>query len=408
MFFFGIDWSSDHHDLCILNAAGSAVSQLTFPHSVAGFAQVEAERRKLNVPAAECLVAIESAHNLLVDFLLEHDYALYIIPPQATDGYRNRQRSSKAHTDRSDAALLASILRTDLASHQRLLPNLPLTVQMARQVRFIETLRRAIQRQENQLRAILERVYPQAIGLFSELTAQINLAFLAAYPSAQEAQSLSLAAFSAFCKAQHYTRPRLIPQHYAHLCTPSPQPDPALAQAYRAQVRHLAQVLLPQVQARLETQHALQQLFAQHPDRDIFASLPGTGELLAPALLVKFGDHRSRFPTPAAVQALAGTCPVTAHSGKRRLVLFRHGCDKEFRRIAQQFARASHSEAGWVAAYWDEIRPHCASDSHAYRIVANRWLAIIWKLWQTHQLYDEAYHVQQRARRRQPKPGAAC
>lgn len=403
MFFFGIDWSSDHHDLCILNAAGSGVSQLTFPHTEAGFAQVEAERRKLGVPPQECLVAIESAYNLLVDFLLEHSYAVYIIPPQATDAYRNRQRSSGAHTDRSDAALLASILRTDRASHRLLHPNTPLTQQLAVQVRLIETLRRAIQRQENQLYAVLQRVYPQALGLFGDLTAQISLEFLSAYPTAQEAQALSQEAFTAFCQAQHYTHPRLIPQRYAHLSAPAPQSNPTLAQAYREQVRLLATLLLPQVQGWRAAQARLTQLFRQHPDHEIFASLPGAGDLLAPALLVKFGDHRDRFPTPATVQALAGTCPVTEHSGKRRLVKFRHGCDKEFRRITQQFARASLPQATWATAYWHEIRPRCTSDSHAYRILANRWLAIIWKLWQDHKPYDEAYHLQQRARRRQPK-----
>ena len=47
------------------------------------------------------------------------------------------------------------------------------------------------------------------------------------------------------------------------------------------------------------------------PDAFIFDSLPGAGEILAPDLLVKFGDDRRRFPSAASVQALAGTCPVT-------------------------------------------------------------------------------------------------
>jgi len=35
--------------------------------------------------------------------------------------------------------------------------------------------------------------------------------------------------------------------------------------------------------------------------------------------------------------------------------------------------------------------------------VANRWLAIAWKLWQSQQPYDEAYHFQQRAARSKPQ-----
>lgn len=403
MFYFGIDWSEDHHNLCIMNQAAARVSEIEFEHTPQGFEQVEVERRKLGLPARECTVAIETTYNLLVDFLLDRGYVVHIVPPQATNGYRNRQRSSGAHTDGSDAALLASIMRTDRDSHRRLRPNEPLTQQMLAQVRLIETLRRSIQRQENQLRAVLLRTYPRALDLFGKLMAQISLQFLVAYPSAQESRSLSLSEFEVFCRKHHYTRSDLIPRRYAHLIEPAPEANPAAVVAYRGQVRVLAELLLPQVCCRKKAQAELKRLFEQHPDAFIFDSLPGAGDLLSPGLLVKFGDHRDRFPTPASVQALAGTCPVTEWSGKRKLIKFRRGCDKEFRRIAQQFARASAKQSGWVVAYLNEGRPHWNSNSHAYRCLANRWLAIIWKIWQERQSYDEAYHLQQRATRRRPR-----
>jgi hypothetical protein len=40
-------------------------------------------------------------------------------------------------------------------------------------------------------------------------------------------------------------------------------------------------------------------------------------------------------------------------------------------------------------AYYERIRPHCNSNSHAYRCLANRWLAVAWKQWQTDQTYDQ-------------------
>lgn len=405
MFYFGIDWSEDHHNLAIKNEAGSLITLIEFKHTVQGFEQIEGERRKLGVPASECLVAIETSHSLLVDFLLDRGYIVYIVPPQSTDGYRNRQRSSGAHTDDSDATLLSSIMRTDRDSHRRLRPDTPLTQQMLAQVRLIELLRCSTQRQANQLRAVLFRVYPQALGLFGDLTAQISLQFLITYPTAQAAQTLSLGAFEAFCRAHHYSRTDLISQRYAHLIEPAPQAAPAAVQAYRDQVCILAELLLPQVRRRNEALVQLGRLFTQHPDASIFDSLPGAGDLLAPSLLVKFGDHRDRFPTSASVQALAGTCPVTKRSGKRKKIIhFRRGCDKEFRRITQQFARSSARRSGWARAYLKEIHARCASNSHAYRCLANRWLAVIWRMWQDGKPYDEEYHLQQRARRRRPKP----
>lgn len=365
MFYFGIDWSEMHHNLCILNEAGAIISELKLKHTLAGFEQLDLERRKLGVPATACLVAIETSHNLLVDYLLDRGYIVYLIPPQVTDNNRSRRRSSGARTDEFDAAVLVKALLTDRECHQRLRPNSALTQQILAQVRLIEVLRRSMQRQSNQLRAVLLRIYPQALGLFGKMTSQINLHFPMTYPTAQEALTLNKGEFEAFCRNHRYSRAGLISRRYAQLMAPAPQANPSAVQAYRDQVRILAELLLPQVQRRNQALSCLKQLFLQHPDAFIFDSLPGTGDLLAPALLAKFGDHRDRFPTSASVQALAGTCPVTKESGKRKIVSFRRGCDREFRRIAQQFARASTPQSGWALAYWRDVRPHCASDSDA-------------------------------------------
>ncbi len=365
MYSFGIDWSESHHNLCIQNKAGATISELELKHSLEGFEQLDRERRKLDVPAADCLVAIETTYNLLVDYLLDRGYVVYLIPPQATAGYRSRQRSSGARTDETDAAVLAKALRTDRNCHRRLRPNKALTQQILAKVRLIEALRRSIHRQSNQLRAVLLRIYPQALELFGKLTAQISLHFLMTYPTPQEALALTSSEFEAFCRTHRYCQTSLISRRYNHIQAPAPAANPAAVLAYHDQVRGLAELLLPQVRYRNQALSQLRHLFQQHPDATIFGSLPGAGHLLAPGLLAKFGDHRDRFPSPASVQALAGTCPVTKESGKRKIVVFRRSCDKEFRRITQQFAKASTFSSGWGLAYWRDVLPSCASKSDA-------------------------------------------
>lgn len=54
----------------------------------------------------------------------------------------------------------------------------------------------------------------------------------------------------------------------------------------------------------------------------------------------------------------------------------------------------------------ESVRPHCRSVSHAYRCLDNRWLAIAWKVRQTHQCYNESYQPRQRAIRTVPLAGA--
>ena len=165
----------------------------------------------------------------------------------------------------------------------------------------------------------------------------------------------------------------------------------------------LAKLLSQLVRAKQHELRSLQKLYEQHPDRFIFDSLPKAGTLTSSGLLVKLGEDRQRFPRASLVQALAGTCPITQQSGRKRRVSFRRACDREFRYIAQQWARLTINASPWASDYYQRIRPHCRSENHAYRCLANRWLAIVWKLWHDHLTYDETYHLKRRALRLLPR-----
>jgi transposase len=397
--YIGIDWSESKYDICFMNQAGARIAEQVIPASSEGLLYLDARRQALGVPPAACLVGLETAHNLMIDFLWAYDYQrVYVIPPGLVKSSRGRQGQSQAHTDPSDAWLIADILRTD---QQRLMPWYPdslLTRQMRAKVGLILHLTHQTTRLSNRLRAVLLRYYPAATQVFSDLRTQIALQFISTYPTPQVAAALTWAEFQAFAQQQGYHHPKKLPACFARLQGDFPQASAETVLVYQDEAVQLAYLLLTTVLAKNEAVRVLQTLFQQHPDHLIFASLPGAGALLAPALLAKFGDDRQRFPAPASVQALAGTCPVTAQSGKRRRVYFRRACDREFRYIAQQWAITSLDESVWANTYWHGVRPHCRSDSHAYRCLANRWLAIAWKLWQTRTPYDEDYHLQQRAK----------
>jgi transposase len=402
--YLGIDWSEQKHDLCFLNEAGAAIARLTILHTPDGFLKLDITRQQLGATTADCWVGLETAHSLLIDFLWARGYTqVYLIPPNVTKSSRGRYCQTGAHTDQSDAFVLADLLRTDRHRLQPWRPDGLLTRQLRSSVNLVAQLRRDTVRFSNRLRAVLLRYYPITLQMFSGLDTKIALRFVQEYPTPQAAASLTLAEFQAFTRAQGYTHPQDVMRNYARLQQPQPQADPDVIAICQAEAVQLAKLLEHVVQAEMTQSHTLLKLYHQHPDYPIFDSLPGVGDYLGPALLVHFGDDRQRFPTPACVQALAGTCPVTAASGKRRWIHFRHACNHDFRQVTQQWARASLSQSAWAQAYWIQIRPRCASDSHAHRCLANRWLAIAWKLWQTHQPYNEDYHLQQRAAHSKPR-----
>jgi len=401
----GIDWSQDKHDVAFANQVGALLAQLTIPHSLDGFEDLDRQRQRLGVSAHDCLVGLETAHNLLIDFLWAKGYdQVYVIPPNVVKSSRGRQRASGARTDQSDAILLADLLRTDLVRFQPWHPDSLLTRQIREHSNVLMSLTHDSVRFCNRLRGLLLRYYPAALALFSDLTTQISLEFIQAYPTPQAALALSYEDFHSFMVTHGYPRPRDLPRRFASLQAPQPEATSDTVQVYHPEARRLATLLLVVIRQKLSVQRDLTKLYEQHDDAPIFDSLPGLGAVLSPALLAKFGDDRRRFPSAESVQALAGTCPVTKESGKRRVIAFRRGCDRDFRHIAQQWARASlRSDSLWAASYWQRVHAHAGSESHAVRCLANRWLAIAWKLWQDKKPYDETYHLHNCAERRTPR-----
>jgi len=405
--YIGIDWSEQKHAVAFLNEAGAQIAYLSIPHKLEGFVMFDRQRAKLGLAVSDCMIGIETSHNLLVDYLLEQRYPwVYVLPPNQVRANQGRFRQSGAKDDPADARLIAEILRTDGGRLRCWQPDSPLTRQMRVQVRWILALQRQIVRLSNQLRAVLLRYYPAALEVFSSgLTSQIAPEFVLAYPDPYLAQALSLQEFTAFAKAHRYANPDKLPQCYARLQASPPLASPEVVLLYQTQAEQLAHLLLDTTRTRLRNLAALQKLYAQHPNQAVFASLPKAGEVIGPALLAFFGDDRQRFPDPASVQTLAGTAPVTERSGKHRFVHFRFACDKDWRYICQEWAQAlvGRDPSPIALAYYHQLRTHSPSESHALRCLANRWLAIVWKLWQSGTTYDLSYHLKQRAERSKPR-----
>jgi hypothetical protein len=57
-----------------MNQAGADVARSTIPHSLDGFVQLEAARRKLGLMPQECTLGLDPAHNLIIEYLWSQAY----------------------------------------------------------------------------------------------------------------------------------------------------------------------------------------------------------------------------------------------------------------------------------------------------------------------------------------------
>src|SRR5512139_2080608 len=405
--YIGIDWSQDKHDVAIMCEDGRRLLHFVMSHKQDDFAKLPQQCQKHGLQPSDCHIAIETSFNLLVDYLWSYGFNhVYVIPPSVVKASRSRYTNSGARNDQSDAYLLADLLRTDGHRFAPWQPDTLLTCQMRSLVNLLQQLTRRTTGLSNQLRSLLLRYYPALLELFPDLTAKTALAFLDAYPTPQAAATLDPQALRQFLRQQRYPHPDRLVAKLPQLLSPSLHTMPETAQVYAYPALALAAQLKVTLDHKAAAQAKLTELFRQHPDHDIFASLPGAGEFLAPALLVQFGDHRDRFPAAADVQALAGTAPVTSQSGKARHIHFRQACDHQFRYFATQLAgcAVTNSRSPYAVAYWQDQLARGKSVNLAYRCLANRLLAVAWKLWRTHTTYDEAFHTQQRLQHHQSLP----
>jgi hypothetical protein len=85
MYLIGLDWSEKEHMVCILDEDGRHLALFSIAHSPDGFARLEAEARKLGATPEQCLVAVETAHNLIIDFLMEPQLHRLHHPAQGGD-----------------------------------------------------------------------------------------------------------------------------------------------------------------------------------------------------------------------------------------------------------------------------------------------------------------------------------
>lgn len=399
MHYLGIDWATEKHDLCLMADDGRVLSHFDITHDMAGFSKLYELLKTL----PDIRINIERSDGLLVDWLVQQGVDLYITPPHVLA----HRRPTRVKDDKGDAFLLAHLLRLcdpDCRPYSRQSQIVTHLKQLARAYdRALIEQRRL----SNQLIYNLRQYYPVALTLFSFIRSPITLAFLAQFPTPQDAEKITCADLEAFLHSQRYRHKNRIDGIYQRLQVPMPR-----ASVQTGYVQHV-KMLVPILQTLHHQKAALireiKKVFSTHPEAAWWLSFPGTKGPLTPArLLAWIGDDRSRFPTAASLQAVAGTVPITRRSGKSKSVEFRHNCSHPLRNVADDLARQSLRHSGWARAYLQQQLEKGHSAPRAYRALANRWMKIIWTLWQRGESYDEAVHVANRSRQGLPvKPQLA-
>jgi transposase len=401
-FFTGIDWAAEIHAVCVMDAAGTIVAQFTIAHSADGIAALIRRLARFGDPVG-MQVAIERPNGRLVDLLLEAGHLVVPVKPNAIKAWRDGEVLSGAKSDAGDAAVIAEYLR--LRQHK-----LTVAVPYSGQTRALRTVVRTrgdlVETRvatANQLTALLEDAWPGAAVIFADIESPIALAFLTRYPTPESARHLGEKRMAAFCASQHYSGRRTADELLDRLrSAPAGTLDEAVTVALRDAVLALAAVLTALVGAIKNLDRSVAARLGEHPDGEIFTSLPRSGQINAAQVLAEWGDCRPAYEHPDSVAALAGVIPVTKESGKHRAVHFRWACNKRFRAAVTTFADNSRHASPRAAQIYNNARTTGKDHPHAVRILARAWIRVIYRCWLDGVPYDPALHGAAAALARQP------
>ena len=393
--FCGIDWATGHHDVAVLDAAGTLLAKTRIGDDAAGLAELLAlladHGDGLDDPIP---IAIETSHGLLVAALRATGRPVYAINPAAAARYRERTAISRKKSDHIDAMALAGILRTDRDRHRPLPADTDLAQQIAVLARAQQDAVWDRTQAANKLRAHLREYYPGflvALGDTARFTTATTRAVLAAAPTPTAAHQLTVTDLVAILTKAGRQRGITAEATRIHTiwATPQMRQPAAVEQAMGAKTLALLRQLDAACTSADELEQAATDSFNQHPDAEIYLSFPGLGPLLAARVLAEIGDDRTRFADARGLKAYAGAAPITRASGKTLTVRMRRVKNDRLAAASYMWPLCALTSSPGARARYDARRAAGDWNATALRNLSGKLLGSLHHCLQTRTNYNE-------------------
>ena len=390
----GLDWADQQHVICLYEVA-TGQSTLTRLEQKPEALQDWLSQLRQRFGGAPVAIVLEQARGAVIYALLSADFVrLYPVNPQSLASYRKAYAPSGAKSDPADAVLLMEMVRKSPERFRVWKPDDADT----RSLQLLTENRRQLVNQKtaltNQLTSLLKTYYPQALELAGALDSLQACDFLKRWPTLEALQQARPGQIRQLYREHGRPRSEQLDRRLEQIRQArSLTSDPAALLSGSMMVQVLVEQLRPLLAAIERFDRQIAVIFGKHPDCPLFDSLPGAGAVLAPRLVAAFGTDRERFQSAQQAQQLFGIAPVTEQSGKQRWVHWRWACPKFLRQTFHEFAGHSRHWCGWSQALYQRLRRGGKGHHAALRVLAFKWIRILFHCWKTRTRYDEQIYL---------------
>src|SRR5581483_11351897 len=400
--FVGIDWATQSHRVCLLDAEGRRVAEREIVHGGAGLMELrDWLLEKTKATPVQIAVAIEMPHGPVVEMLLEHGFMVLAINPKQLDRFRDRFTVAGAKDDSRDALVLGDSLRTDRKAFRQLATDDPAVIELREWSRLMDELQQERTRLANRLRQQLWRYYPQAAELTDDVADDWFLALWQKVPTPAAAAKASEKAIARILQ-EHRIRRLDAATVLQTLRKTALFVAPGATEAACVHIRSLAarmHLVNQQIKQAGTALDSLCDSLAAQDEEDssgqsheqcdvaILRSWPGIGRIVLATLLTEAAQPLQARDYHA-LRALAGVAPVTRQSGKQRFVIRRLACNRRLQTAVHHWSRVAIQRDAAARRRYDALRQRGHGHARALRSLADRLLYVLCAMLKHRTLYE--------------------
>lgn len=316
MFYLGIDIGKKKHVASMLaeGAKKPLFKAFSFANTAEGAGQLVAKISEFSQDAHEVSIGMEATGHYwlaLYSFLHGKGYAIHVINPIQTDGWRKGVEIRKRKTDDIDSVLIADLIRYGDFTETLLADE---DIQSLRTLtRFRSYLVDSISDLKRKVICVLDQVFPEYETLFSDTFGATSKELLIQYSSPADLENLSVDALTEFLENASRSK-----------CGEAKAQRLLDAAKHSFGVTHCRDTFSFQLRALLEQMRFIEKQVSD-TEAEIAAimeklnspitTIPGIGPVLGAVILGEIGDIH-RFESPSKLVAYAGIDAIVAQSGE--------------------------------------------------------------------------------------------